>query len=469
MSKGTILITGASSGLGAEMARQFADLGYDLAITARRTDRLDELAAEITAKHADRKILTKALDVTDDDAEFDKEIVLDASEMTPFVTWGTNPGQGVPLGGSVPSPDDFTDPGDKVAAEKALQYMGLGGGSRLGVGGGGLGSGIGGGVWPARPRGSAGAAAATATPPGELARTGAGAEDIDLFTGTTADQIAATCAPDQPGGGPGAIILMHVTQEADYRSLESLVAAYKADGYEFVTRMHGNPETADVPVIFYTATYREREAVAVAQSCGVRWVLPKPSDPDVIMSTVQEALGMQGGAVTGFAGGEAAGVTAEVAANGTPAPAEASSRPRTDLRTRALLDPSGVGEILLIEHLLELRPLARRNERDRERHAHDRGLPAGHPERRGVPLRLGRRLVRGADGQRRRRHTGDMPGDSRDKQGLRLGERAFKSTAGSKTMSPAAEFRGDFGNIDRVTRPQRDTQLPGRHRCPGRP
>jgi 3-isopropylmalate/(R)-2-methylmalate dehydratase large subunit len=41
------------------------------------------------------------------------------------VTWGTNPGQGVPLGGSVPSPADFTDPGDRVAAEKALEYMGL--------------------------------------------------------------------------------------------------------------------------------------------------------------------------------------------------------------------------------------------------------------------------------------------------------------------------------------------------------
>ena len=47
--------------------------------------------------------------VTDDDAEFDKEIVLDASTMTPFVTWGTNPGQGVPLGGVVPSPEDFDD------------------------------------------------------------------------------------------------------------------------------------------------------------------------------------------------------------------------------------------------------------------------------------------------------------------------------------------------------------------------
>jgi len=63
------------------------------------------------------------------------------------------------------------------------------------------------------------------------------------------------------------------------------------DGYEFVTRMHADPDTADVPVIFYTATYREKEALAVAQSCGVRWVLPKPSDPDVILRTVHEALG----------------------------------------------------------------------------------------------------------------------------------------------------------------------------------
>ncbi|HEU4844827.1 MAG TPA: EAL domain-containing protein, partial [Burkholderiaceae bacterium] len=64
------------------------------------------------------------------------------------------------------------------------------------------------------------------------------------------------------------------------------------DGYEFVTRMHSDPATADVPIIFYTATYREREAMAVAQSCGVRWVLPKPSDPDVILRTVHEALGL---------------------------------------------------------------------------------------------------------------------------------------------------------------------------------
>jgi 3-isopropylmalate/(R)-2-methylmalate dehydratase large subunit len=62
---------------------------------------------------------------TDDDAEFDLEIDLDASELTPFVTWGTNPGQGVPLGADVPSPQDFVEDTDRVAAEKALTYMGL--------------------------------------------------------------------------------------------------------------------------------------------------------------------------------------------------------------------------------------------------------------------------------------------------------------------------------------------------------
>jgi len=63
--------------------------------------------------------------VTDEDATFDKEIVLDASTMTPFVTWGTNPGQGVPLGGSVPDPGQYADESDRIAAEKACEYMGL--------------------------------------------------------------------------------------------------------------------------------------------------------------------------------------------------------------------------------------------------------------------------------------------------------------------------------------------------------
>ena len=62
---------------------------------------------------------------TDDDAVFDTEVVIDASSLSPFVTWGTNPGQGVPLDAVVPSVDDFTDPVDRAAAERALQYMDL--------------------------------------------------------------------------------------------------------------------------------------------------------------------------------------------------------------------------------------------------------------------------------------------------------------------------------------------------------
>ncbi len=68
---------------------------------------------------------------TDDDAEFDAEISLRAESLAPFVTWGTNPGQGAPLSGSVPDPRDFDDDGDRVAAEKALAYMGLAPGTPL--------------------------------------------------------------------------------------------------------------------------------------------------------------------------------------------------------------------------------------------------------------------------------------------------------------------------------------------------
>ncbi|MDR1791163.1 MAG: 3-isopropylmalate dehydratase large subunit [Propionibacteriaceae bacterium] len=62
---------------------------------------------------------------SDADAVFDREIDIDANQLTPFVTWGTNPGQGVPLGGSVPEPSSFTDPVLRSAAERALDYMGL--------------------------------------------------------------------------------------------------------------------------------------------------------------------------------------------------------------------------------------------------------------------------------------------------------------------------------------------------------
>jgi short-subunit dehydrogenase len=65
-----VLITGASAGLGAEMARQFAARGHDLALTARRTDRLTALRDEIVARHPARTVLVKRLDVNDHDQVF---------------------------------------------------------------------------------------------------------------------------------------------------------------------------------------------------------------------------------------------------------------------------------------------------------------------------------------------------------------------------------------------------------------
>ena len=62
---------------------------------------------------------------TDDDAVFDAEVTLRAEDLEPFVTWGTNPGQGVAISGVVPAPDDFADATERSAAERALDYMGL--------------------------------------------------------------------------------------------------------------------------------------------------------------------------------------------------------------------------------------------------------------------------------------------------------------------------------------------------------
>jgi 3-isopropylmalate/(R)-2-methylmalate dehydratase large subunit len=62
---------------------------------------------------------------SDEDARFDAEVHLDAAQIAPFVTWGTNPAQGAPLSASVPDPASFTDPNERVAAEKALAYMAL--------------------------------------------------------------------------------------------------------------------------------------------------------------------------------------------------------------------------------------------------------------------------------------------------------------------------------------------------------
>lgn len=62
---------------------------------------------------------------TDDDAVFDAEVVLEAADIEPFVTWGTNPGQGLPLSASVPDPVDIADETQRQSAERALEYMGL--------------------------------------------------------------------------------------------------------------------------------------------------------------------------------------------------------------------------------------------------------------------------------------------------------------------------------------------------------
>ena len=62
---------------------------------------------------------------TDDGATFDKEIFLDAADIEPHVSWGTNPGQVIPLSGVVPAPSDFTDEVERDAANRALEYMDL--------------------------------------------------------------------------------------------------------------------------------------------------------------------------------------------------------------------------------------------------------------------------------------------------------------------------------------------------------
>ena len=69
--------------------------------------------------------------VTDEDAEYDAVIEIDASEIEPVVTWGTNPGMGVGVNGTVPQPADAQSAAEKDEIEKALEYMGLEGGTKI--------------------------------------------------------------------------------------------------------------------------------------------------------------------------------------------------------------------------------------------------------------------------------------------------------------------------------------------------
>lgn len=62
---------------------------------------------------------------TDEGATFDAEVFINADELEPFVTWGTNPGQGASLSGTVPNPADIADPNERASAERALEYMAL--------------------------------------------------------------------------------------------------------------------------------------------------------------------------------------------------------------------------------------------------------------------------------------------------------------------------------------------------------
>ena len=63
------------------------------------------------------------------------------------------------------------------------------------------------------------------------------------------------------------------------------------DGFQFARQVRAEPDIAATAIIFYTATYSSREARAMAGQCGVQWVLPKPSSPELINATVAEALG----------------------------------------------------------------------------------------------------------------------------------------------------------------------------------
>jgi len=95
----SILITGASSGLGAEMARQFAARGYDLALCARRLERLEELRTEIGAAHPQVRVEVRALDVNDHDAVFSTvEELAGALGRLDRVVVNAGLGKGAPLG-----------------------------------------------------------------------------------------------------------------------------------------------------------------------------------------------------------------------------------------------------------------------------------------------------------------------------------------------------------------------------------
>lgn len=93
-----ILITGASSGLGAEMARQFAAKGHDLALTARRTERLEALRAELAGSYPQAKVVIHTLDVNDHEQVFEVFRAIDAELPLDRVVVNAGLGKGARLG-----------------------------------------------------------------------------------------------------------------------------------------------------------------------------------------------------------------------------------------------------------------------------------------------------------------------------------------------------------------------------------
>ena len=68
---------------------------------------------------------------TDDDAKFDQEIVINGNEISPYVTWGTNPGQVAPIKGLIPDPEQLAEPAQQESARRALEYMGIAVGTKI--------------------------------------------------------------------------------------------------------------------------------------------------------------------------------------------------------------------------------------------------------------------------------------------------------------------------------------------------
>jgi 3-isopropylmalate/(R)-2-methylmalate dehydratase large subunit len=100
------------------------EMGSPAGMIAPDQTTLDYLGQQPGGQSAEEVAYWRTLH-SDPDAVFDKEIVFDAGALLPYVSWGTNPGQSVPMDGQVPDPASFADPVRRSAAQRALRYMDL--------------------------------------------------------------------------------------------------------------------------------------------------------------------------------------------------------------------------------------------------------------------------------------------------------------------------------------------------------